>query len=429
MINKERNTILGAKVKFTNNEKYEIIDLLRPLSDSWEIAFIKDSEREGIEILWHSSAHILGYSLEQLYPCLLWTGPVKEHEGFYYDANFEDENTTITTDNLADIQKKVNKLTSQKHTFQRIDISYEKAIDMFKENKFKLELINKHIEGHDSVSVYRVGDFVDLWEGPHLPHSGYIGEILILNQSGSYWKGNVNNPKTQRVHGISFSTKEKLKEWKKLQEEILKRDHRVIGKQQKLFTFEAESPGSVAFLPNGTHIYNKLIEFLRKEYLTRGYQEVITPNVFSIDLWKTSGHYDNYKDDMFLFDSDNKQYGIKPMNCPGHWLLFPKLVQSYNDLPLRIADFGVLHRNEISGALSGLTRVRKFQQDDSHIFCTEDQIQSEIQNWITIYINLRIIMEKENLKERLENEDNLILLNLLNILESLFFSMNIPHEI
>ena len=239
---------------------------------------------------------------------------MKEHEGFYYDAHFEDENTTISTENLADIQKQVNRLTSQKHFFQRVDISYQQAVDLFKENKFKLELIDKHIQGHDSVSVYKVGDFVDLCEGPHIPHSGYVGEMLIQNQSGSYWKGDVNNPKTQRVHGISFRTKDKLKEWKKLQEEILKRDHRVIGKQQKLFSFESESPGSVAFLPNGAHIYNKLIEYLRKEYIVRGYQEVITPNVFSIDLWKTSGHYENYKDDMFLFKNDDKEFGIKPMN-------------------------------------------------------------------------------------------------------------------
>jgi threonyl-tRNA synthetase len=298
----------------------------------------------------------------------LCTGPVKENEGFYYDANFPKEDQTIDSENLKEIQEKVNNLISKKHDFQRIDVTYDEAVELFKENKFKLELINKHIKNSSYVSIYKVGDFVDLCEGPHLPHSGYIGQILIQKQSGSNWQGDVNKPKTQRIHGISFFNKENYKKWVALQEEIAKRDHRVIGKQQKLFTFEKESPGMVSFLPNGAFIYNKLIEFLRNEYRIRGYQEVITPNVFSIDLWKTSGHYDNFREDMYMFQSDDKWFGMKPMNCPAHCLLFSHLVQSYKDLPLRLADFGVLHRNEISGALTGLTRVRRFQQDDAHIF-------------------------------------------------------------
>lgn len=281
--------------------------MTRPIAESVNLEFIFSDERDGLEIFWHSSAHILGHSLEELYSCLLCTGPVKEHEGFYYDANFPDETQTLSSENLTEIQESVNKLISQKKEFQRIDITYDKAVELFKENKFKLELIDKHIKDNKYVSVYRVGESVDFCEGPHLPHSGYIGEIVIQNLSGSHWQGNVNNPKTQRIHGISFRTKEDYKQWKALQEEIIKRDHRVIGKQQRLFSFEAEAPGMASFLPNGAFIYNKLIDFLRREYLVRGYKEVITPNVFSVDLWMTSGHYDNYKDDMYLFNSDNKK--------------------------------------------------------------------------------------------------------------------------
>ena len=318
MNKKEYNKIMGARVTDPKSGKTSIVDMTRPITDSVNVEFIFADERDGLEIFWHSSAHILGHSLEQLYSCLLCTGPVKEHEGFYYDANFPEESKTLSSENLTEIQESVNKLISQKNEFQRIDITYDKAVELFKENKFKLELIDKHIKDNTHVSVYRVGELVDFCEGPHLPHSGYIGEIVIQKQSGSYWQGNVNNPKTQRIHGISFRTKENYKQWKTIQEEIAKRDHRVIGKQQRLFSFEAESPGMASFLPNGAFIYNKLIEFLRREYLVRGYKEVITPNVFSVDLWMTSGHYDNYKDDMFLFKSDNKVFGMKPMNCPAH---------------------------------------------------------------------------------------------------------------
>jgi len=313
MNKKEYNKILGARVTDSDGNS-KLIDLTRPLTESVKLEFLFRDDREGMEILWHSSAHILGLSIEQLYSCLLCTGPVKEHEGFYYDAHFPDESSTLTQESLDEIQKKAKKLISEKHPFERIDVTHEEALSMFQENPFKIELIEKHIQGNSHVSVYRVGDLVDLCEGPHLPHSGYIKEILIQKQSGSHWQGNVNNPKTQRVHAISFTDKSEYSKWKALQAELSKIDHRVIGKKQKLFTFEKESPGMVTFLPNGAHIYNKLIDFLRKEYLIRGYQEVITPNVFTVDLWKTSGHYDNYQEDMYMFKSDNKDFGIKPMN-------------------------------------------------------------------------------------------------------------------
>lgn len=314
MNKKEYKKIVGAKIIDPNTKQEKLIDLSKPLNQSVEMKFIFHDEREGKEIFWHSSAHILGHSLEDLYSCLLCTGPVKEHEGFYYDANFPKSGETISNQQLDHIQKAVNNLIREKNEFQRIDVTYEQACDMFSENKFKKELIDKHIQKNNYVSIYRVGNLVDLCSGPHLPHSGYIGEIVIQKQSGSYWQGNAEGPKTQRIHGISFKSRDEYKQWKKTQEEIAKRDHRVIAKQQKLFTLDMESPGAVGFLPNGTFIYNKLIEMLRREYRIRGYQEVITPNVFNIELWQTSGHLKNYREDMYIFDSEDKWYGLKPMN-------------------------------------------------------------------------------------------------------------------
>eukprot|EP01103_Thecamoeba_quadrilineata_P016494 TRINITY_DN552_c0_g1_i2.p1 TRINITY_DN552_c0_g1~~TRINITY_DN552_c0_g1_i2.p1 ORF type:complete len:495 (+),score=82.03 TRINITY_DN552_c0_g1_i2:698-2182(+) len=255
---------------------------------------------------------------------------------------------------------------------------------MFSYNRFKTEIISS-IPQDEQITVYRVGDFVDLCRGPHLPSTEKIKAFRLIKNSGVYWRGNKEGPLLNRLYGISFPSQESLVGWEKNLEEVKARDHRIIGKTQQLFWFHPFSPGSAFFLPHGTRIFNRLLEFLREEYRQAGYQEVITPLIFHTDLWKQSGHWDHYRDDMFLIShSDEHKEGLKPMNCPGHCLIFKSTSRSYKDLPIRLADFSPLHRNEEAGALTGLTRGRKFHQDDAHIFCTEDQLSSELENCLQL---------------------------------------------
>jgi threonyl-tRNA synthetase len=231
-----------------------------------------------------------------------------------------------------------------------------------------------------SSTVYRCGPLIDLCLGPHIPHTGRIKAMKVTKNSSSYFLGDAKNDSLQRIYGISFPDNKLMKEYEKYMEEASKRDHREIGKNQELFFFHEYSPGSCFFLPLGTRIYNTLMEFIRSEYRKRGFTEVITPNVYNTKLWEESGHWQNYKENMFSFEVEKQTYALKPMNCPGHCLMFAHSERSYRDLPIRFADFGVLHRNELSGALTGLTRVRRFQQDDAHIFCMPDQVKSEMRS-------------------------------------------------
>ena len=249
---------------------------------------------------------------------------------------------------------------------------------MFKSNPYKQYIIKDKIPDGTSTTVYRNGPLIDLCRGPHVPHTGRIKQFKVMKNSASYFLGDANNDSLQRVYGVSFPDKDRMAEHLKFLGEAAKRDHRKIGKEQELFFFHEWSPGSAFFLPHGMIIYNNLLAFLKEEYWKRGYQEVASPNMYNSALWKVSGHWDHYKDDMFTFEVEKDQWALKPMNCPGHCLLFKHRERSYRELPMRIADFGILHRNEASGALSGLTRVRRFQQDDTHIFCREDQITEEI---------------------------------------------------
>jgi threonyl-tRNA synthetase len=249
---------------------------------------------------------------------------------------------------------------------------------MFAYNKYKKHLIETKIPDGTSTTVYRCGPMVDLCVGPHIPHTGKIKAFMVTKNSASYFLGDANNDSLQRIYGISFPDKKQLGDYKKFLEEAAKRDHRKIGKEQELFFFNDLSPGSCFFLPNGTRIYNTLVELMRSEYYKRGYQEVISPNMYNAKLWQTSGHWQNYKDDMFTLDVEKEKWALKPMNCPGHCLIFDSRDRSYKELPIRMAEFGIIHRNEASGALTGLTRVRRFVQDDTHVFCMPSQIEDEI---------------------------------------------------
>jgi len=249
---------------------------------------------------------------------------------------------------------------------------------MFSSNPFKVSLITNKVPEGALTTVYKCGPLIDLCMGPHLPHTGRIKAFATVKSSSTNWLGQVTNDPLQRVYGISFPDKSLLKQWQEFQEQAKLRDHRNIAVKQELFFFHTLSPGSCFWMPHGARVYNKLIAFIKEQYWTRGYEEVITPNIFNLQLWEISGHAQHYKDNMFTFDVEGQEWGMKPMNCPGHCLMFGHRIRSYRELPLRVADFGVLHRNEVSGALTGLTRVRRFQQDDAHIFCRPDQIKAEV---------------------------------------------------
>jgi len=332
--------------------------------------------KEGKHVFWHSSAHVLGTAMELEYGANLCIGPPLEDGGFYYDC--EMGNNKVTPEDFKALENTVQQVVSQKHPFDRLVLTKEEALEMFKHNPFKIEIIKNKVPDGQTCTAYRCGPFVDLCKGPHIPSTGKIKAMRVTKNASAYWLGKPENPSLQRVYGISFPDKERLEKHMEFLRLAAERDHRKIGQDQKLFFFHDLSPGSCFFLPHGARIYNTLIEFIRSEYRKRGFTEVVTPNVFNVDLWKISGHYENYKDNMFLFEVEKAEFGMKPMNCPGHCLMFKHQQHSYRELPLRYADFGVLHRNEYSGALTGLTRVRRFQQDDAHIFCRHDQIQQEV---------------------------------------------------
>lgn len=252
------------------------------------------------------------------------------------------------------------------------------ALELFGDNPFKVSLISSKIADGGKVTAYKCGDLIDLCTGPHVPSTKMIKAFKVMKNSSAYWLGDANNDSLQRVYGISYPSKKELDEYIHFKEEAEKRDHRTIGRQQKLFDTHEMSPGCAFFYPHGTVIYNKLMELIREQYRVRGYSEVLSPNIFNLKLWKTSGHYQAYKENLFMWKIEGQGFGMKPMNCPAHCIMFDHEIRSYRDLPLRFGDFGVLHRNEISGALSGLTRVRRFQQDDAHIFCATSQLADEV---------------------------------------------------
>lgn len=362
------NTVI-AKV---NNAVW---DLDRPLEDNCSLQLLKFDDEEAQAVYWHSSAHILGEAMERVYGGCLCYGPPIEN-GFYYDM-FLDNNEGVSSNDFPCLENLCKKIMKEKQPFERLEIKKETLLEMFKYNKFKCRILNEKVTT-PTTTVYRCGPLIDLCRGPHVRHTGKIKALKIHKNSSTYWEGKADMETLQRIYGISFPDPKMLKEWEKFQEEAKNRDHRKLGREQDLFFFHDLSPGSCFFLPKGAYIYNTLIEFIRSEYRKRGFQEVVTPNIYNSKLWQTSGHWQHYSDNMFSFEAEKETFALKPMNCPGHCLMFDHRPRSWRELPLRMADFGVLHRNELSGALTGLTRVRRFQQDDAHIFCSMDQIEDEI---------------------------------------------------
>ncbi|KAK9814754.1 hypothetical protein WJX72_010977 [[Myrmecia] bisecta] len=353
----------------------EVWDLFRPVEDDCDLQLFSFDDPEGKETFWHSSAHLLGEALELTFGVRLTIGPAIE-EGFYYDC-YMGENRTLSESEKPLVEKRMEQAVKEKQEFQRVVVTREEALGMFQENKFKVEIISG-LPQDATISLYRCGPMVDLCHGPHVPNTGYLKTVAVGNMSRAFWRADVTKEPLQRVYGVTFPDKDQMKDYQHRMEEAKKRDHRNVGTQMELFFFHQLSPGSCFFLPNGARIYNTLVDYIRQKYWQYEYEEVVTPNIYNFDLWKTSGHADHYKDNMFHFDIEKQLFGLKPMNCPGHCLMFANRVRSYRELPLRLADFGVLHRNEYSGALHGLTRVRRFQQDDAHIFCRPDQVMQEV---------------------------------------------------
>ncbi|KAK4542418.1 hypothetical protein LTR36_006875 [Oleoguttula mirabilis] len=354
----------------------ELWDLERPLEKSCKLELLDFDHPEGKKVFWHSSAHILGEAAEKRYGCSLCIGPPID-DGFYYEMALPDM-AAVTNADYKPLKQIAEKAIKEKQPFERLELSKEDLLEMFKYNKYKQHIINDKIPDGTSTTVYRCGPLIDLCRGPHVPNTGRIKAFEIMKNSASYFLGDAKNDSLQRIYGVSFPDKKALEEHKKMLEEAAKRDHRKIGQEQELFFFHQMSPGSAFFLPHGMIIYNALQSYIRDEYWNRGYQEVNSPNMYNSALWKQSGHWQHYKDDMFTFEVEKDEWALKPMNCPGHCLLFGHRERSYRELPMRIADFGILHRNEASGALTGMTRVRRFMQDDTHIFCMESQVEQEI---------------------------------------------------
>ncbi|XP_064426074.1 threonine--tRNA ligase 2, cytoplasmic isoform X2 [Mirounga angustirostris] len=353
----------------------ELWDLDRPLEGDSTLELLTFDNEEAQAVYWHSSAHILGEAMELYYGGHLCYGPPIEN-GFYYDTFIGDR--AVSSTELSALENICKTIIKEKQPFERLEVSKEVLLEMFKYNKFKCRILNEKINT-PTTTVYRCGPLIDLCKGPHVRHTGKIKTIKIFKNSSTYWEGNPEMETLQRVYGISFPDNKMMKTWEKFQEEAKNRDHRKIGKEQELFFFHDLSPGSCFFLPRGAFIYNTLMDFIREEYHRRNFTEVLSPNMYNSRLWETSGHWQHYSENMFTFDIEKDTFALKPMNCPGHCLMFAHRPRSWREMPIRFADFGVLHRNELSGTLSGLTRVRRFQQDDAHIFCTvEQQLQNSL---------------------------------------------------
>ncbi|KAI2664465.1 Threonine--tRNA ligase 1, cytoplasmic [Labeo rohita] len=317
----------------------EVWDLDRPLEGDCSIVFLKFDDEEAQAVYWHSSAHIMGEAMERVYGGCLCYGPPIEN-GFYYDMFLENEG--VSSNDFPCLENLCKKIIKEKQPFERLEVKKETLLEMFKYNKFKCRILNEKVTT-PTTTVYR--------------HTGKIKALKIHKNSSTYWEGKADMESLQRIYGISFPDPKMLKEWEKFQEEAKNRDHRKLGREQDLFFFHDLSPGSCFFLPKGAYIYNTLIEFIRSEYRKRGFQEVVTPNIYNSKLWQTSGHWQHYSENMFSFEVEKEIFALKPMNCPGHCLMFDHRPRSWRELPLRMADFGVLHRNELSGALTGLTRI------------------------------------------------------------------------
>ena len=352
-----------------------LMDLSTPLLTNSHVEIVTSKSPESLDLLRHSTAHLLAHAVKRLFPqTQVGIGPVIE-DGFYYDFKVD---RPFTAEDLVLIEAEMKKVVKEDIVVTRELLSRSEAIERFKKmgEHFKVDILAE-IPPSEAISGYHQGDFYDLCRGPHIPRTGKAGAFKLTHVAGAYWKGDEKNPMLSRIYGTAFHTAKELEEHLALIEEAKRRDHRKLGKELDLFSFHPEAPASPFFHPKGTTVYNELVKYMRELYFKYGYQEVITPQILDTNLWRTSGHMDNYSDNMYFTEAEERDFAVKPMNCPTHCLMFASTKHSYRELPKRIADFGRLHRLERSGVTHGLTRVRSFCQDDAHIFCTEAQIKQE----------------------------------------------------
>jgi threonyl-tRNA synthetase len=353
-----------------------VVDLATPIESDASLEIITAKSPDAVPIYRHSTAHLTAQAVKRLFPDVqIGIGPPIEN-GYYYDFN---PARPFTPEDLSAIETEMRKIIGEDLAIERMDMPLDEAVSIFEKqgDALKVEIARGIPEG-ERVSCYRQGEFVDLCRGPHVASTGRLGVFKLTHTAGAYWKGDEHNPMLQRIYGASFLTQKELDEYLKRIEEAKERDHRKLGRELDLFSFHPWAPASPFFHPKGTALYNGLFEYLRCEYALRGYQEVVTPQIFDAELFKLSGHYANYYENMYWTLIDEREFGVKPMNCPGHFLLYKTRLWSYRDLPVRYADFGRLHRYELSGVTAGLTRVRTFSQDDAHIFTPFEKVEDEI---------------------------------------------------
>jgi threonyl-tRNA synthetase len=360
---------LGAKVDG------KLVDLSHRIDADAQVAIVTDKSADGLELIRHSTAHLLAYAVKDLFPQAQVTiGPVIEH-GFYYDFSYK---RPFTPEDLQAIEKRMGELAAKNEPVQRRVLPRDEAVAYFKSlgEHYKAEIIASIPAGED-VSLYREGAFEDLCRGPHVPSTGKLKHFKLMKVAGAYWRGDHRNEMLQRIYGTAWATKEELQQYLTMLEEAEKRDHRKLGRELDLFHLDEHSPGTVFWHPKGWTVWQEVEQYMRRVYRDNGYLEVKGPQILDRALWEKTGHWDKYRENMFTTESEKRDYALKPMNCPGHILIFKQGIKSYRDLPLRYGEFGACHRNEPTGGLHGIMRVRAFTQDDGHIFCTEDMILPE----------------------------------------------------
>ena len=368
--------IVGAKING------EVKDLKTPINDDAKLEFVKFEDKDGKEVFWHTSTHVMAQAIKRLYPeAKLAIGPAIEN-GFYYDIDLEHR---LSPEDLEKFEAEMKKIVKEEFEIERYELPKDEAIDFMKKlgEDYKVELIEGLEEG-STISFYKQGEFTDLCAGPHLPNVKKVKAFKLLSVAGAYWRADQSNKMLQRVYGIAFEKKKDLDDYIQMMEEAKLRDHRKLGKELELFTLLDEGPGFPFFLPKGTVLKNKLLEYWREVHREDGYVEIETPIILNRQLWETSGHWFNYKENMYTVEIDEEDFAIKPMNCPGGMLVYQTKMRSYKDFPIRMGEIGRVHRHELSGALHGLMRVRAFTQDDAHIFMLPEQIKDEIKGVVSL---------------------------------------------
>jgi threonyl-tRNA synthetase len=371
-----------AKAALGGKVDGNLVDTSFTIAQDAKLSIITAKDADGLEMIRHSTAHLLAYAVKELFPeAQVTIGPVIEN-GFFYDFSYK---RPFTPEDLAAIEKKMTELSNKDEKVTRRVLPRDEAIAHFKAQgeHYKAEIIGS-IPAGEEVSLYREGNFEDLCRGPHVPSTGKLKFFKLMKVAGAYWRGDHRNEMLQRIYGTAWGTKEELQQHLTMLEEAEKRDHRKLGKELDLFHIDEHSPGTVFWHPKGWTLWQQVEQYMRKVYVDNGYQEVKGPQILDQSLWEKTGHWDKYRENMFVTESEKRDYALKPMNCPGHILIFKQGIKSYRDLPLRYGEFGNCHRNEPTGGLHGIMRVRAFTQDDGHIFCTEDQIQSEVIAFTTL---------------------------------------------